>query len=270
MVYFIGSGGSDYLDFIGDISEPKVLAALLDAARARVSDFQGFHFYHVPEHSRTGDRLRLAAESLGLTCLDEEGLPAPLMDLAGMPDTARAAVNKKRLLKYERSLTAEGPLEVRHFTDGAEILPQLDVLFAQHMARWDAKPRRSRFHDRAHRRFYEGVAQAAARTGWLRFTRVDWAGQPIALHFGFCYQGSFMYYTPTFDVAAARRSPGQVLLKHVLSAAIDEGAAVFDFGLGDEEYKYRFATHVRRVRSWGLYPSGHPRTAWDRDATKQN
>jgi CelD/BcsL family acetyltransferase involved in cellulose biosynthesis len=34
-----------------------------------------------------------------------------------------------------------------------------------------------------------------------------------------------------------------------------EGAAIFDFGLGDEPFKSRFTTYVRHVRSWGLYSS---------------
>src|SRR4029453_4278453 len=36
MIYFVGSGGSDYLDFIGEISEPDVLDSLLETAIASV------------------------------------------------------------------------------------------------------------------------------------------------------------------------------------------------------------------------------------------
>src|SRR5438046_2227682 len=36
MVFFVGSGGSDYLDFVGDTSDPGVLDALLGTARERV------------------------------------------------------------------------------------------------------------------------------------------------------------------------------------------------------------------------------------------
>ena len=53
----------------------------------------------------------------------------------------------------------------------------------------------------------------------------------------------------------ARHSPGEVLLRQLLIAAMAENAEVFDFGLGDEAFKSRFATHVCRVRNWGLYNS---------------
>ena len=60
---------------------------------------------------------------------------------------------------------------------------------------------------------------------------------------------------PAFAIDLARRSPGEVLLRQLLLAAIAEGATVFDFGLGDEPFKHRFATRIRHVHTWGLYPS---------------
>jgi CelD/BcsL family acetyltransferase involved in cellulose biosynthesis len=40
-----------------------------------------------------------------------------------------------------------------------------------------------------------------------------------------------------------------------LLAAVTEGVHTFDFGLGDEAFKHRFANRVVNVRTWGLYPS---------------
>src|SRR2546423_215947 len=45
MVYFTCTGfESDRLDFIGDVSDPNVLDAILETARQHVSRFQGFQF----------------------------------------------------------------------------------------------------------------------------------------------------------------------------------------------------------------------------------
>ena len=91
-------------------------------------------------------------------------------------------------------------------------------------------------------------------TGWLRFTRVEWNDRPIAFHFGLCFHRRFLYGIPSFDIAMERHSPGNVLLRHLLLAAIEEDAAVFDFGLGEEEYKYGFATGEVRLVTLGIYP----------------
>jgi CelD/BcsL family acetyltransferase involved in cellulose biosynthesis len=255
MVFFVGSGGSDYLDFVGDIGDPAVLAAILDIARLQTPDFVGFRFYHVPDSSHTGRRLQAVAGRLGLDCFDEGDLPAPALALAAQPETAQAAVARKSLVRHERFFQREGGLEVEHLRRGAAILPHLEELFAQHMARWQGTPHPSLFHQPAQREFYRRVAALAGDTGWLRFTRLIWQGRTIACHFGFNYRGSYLWYKPAFDIDLARRSPGEALLRQLLLAAIEEGAHTFDFGLGDELFKRRFATQVATVRTWGLYPA---------------
>jgi CelD/BcsL family acetyltransferase involved in cellulose biosynthesis len=144
---------------------------------------------------------------------------------------------------------------VRHLRDGADIQSHLPSFFEQHITRWVDTPYPSLFNDTVQRAFYERLTEAAADAGWLRFTRLDWEGRPIAFHFGSCYRGAYLWYKPSFAIDLARRSPGEVLLRQMLLAAVEEGAHTFDFGLGDEAFKRRFATHVQTVRTWGLYPS---------------
>ena len=253
MVYFIGSGGSDYLDFVGDVAAPEVLIALLSAARASTPGFVGFRFYHVPDTSRTGERLQAAAERLDLVCFDEGSLPAPALDLRDHA-AAQAAPNKKSLRRHENALSRSGTLSVQHVRDAATVQQHLPDFFAQHIARWSGTPYPSLFIDTSQRTFYERLAETGSRAGWLRFCRIDLGGQSVAFHFGTCYAGSYLWYKPSFDVRLAKYSPGEVLLRHLLLASIDEGAHTFDFGLGDESFKQRFATHTQMVRTWGLYP----------------
>jgi CelD/BcsL family acetyltransferase involved in cellulose biosynthesis len=253
MIFFLGSNAADYLDFIGDISDSEVLDALLETSREGISDFLGFHFYKIPECSATGGRLRESALRLGLKCLEKKTWHAPRLDLVSQPELGKAAAGKQSLLRHERYFRREGRLRVRHLSDGDAICPHLGEFFQQHIARWASTPHPSKFLDPAWCDFYERLTCTAAHTGWLRFTRVEWEDRAIALHYGFCYGGSYLWYKPTFAIDLARRSPGEVLLRQLLLAAMDEGAAVFDFGLGDEQFKRRFATHVRDVRSWGLY-----------------
>jgi len=44
-------------------------------------------------------------------------------------------------------------------------------------------------------------------------------------------------------------------LRQLLLAAIDDGASTFDFGIGEEAFRRRFATHVWRVQTWGSHPA---------------
>lgn len=245
----------NHLDFVGDAGHPGVLEAILNTARACVPDFIGFRFYFVPDTSRTGERLKQVANRLMLTCHDEGSLPSPTVDIKGQPETALANTRKKSLVRHENYFRREGSLEVRHLTESADILPNLEEFFDMHVARRAATPEPSLFIDPAQRAYYRRMTQELSPTGWLRFTRIDWNGKAIAFHFGLCYRGKYHYGIPAFQIGLARHSPGEVLLRQLMLAAIDEGADTFDFGIGDEAYKYRFNTGVTELRTWGLYPS---------------
>jgi CelD/BcsL family acetyltransferase involved in cellulose biosynthesis len=253
MVYFVGSGGSDYLDFIGDISDPEILDSLLAEARKRVRDFIGFVFYHVPETSETGRRLQEAAARLGLKLFEEGSQPAPVLAMGADKSNALEAANKRTPAQRERFFLRNGLLEVHHLADGATILPHLDDFFAQHITRWADTQWPSLFNDEKQRQFYRNVVRTAGQTGWLRFTRLAWDGRPIAFHFGFCYRGTFLMYKSSYAIDLAQRSPGQVLLRQLLLKAVDENAHTYDFGLGEEAYKSQLATATHVVRNWGLY-----------------
>lgn len=253
MIYLVGSGGSDYLDFIGDISEPEVLDALLLNAKGRVAGFLGYVFYHVPDKSPTSRLLNEAAARLGLRIFDEGDQSAPALEFTPDNSNAVAAANKKSLVRHEKFFARDGTLKVQHLRRSDEIAAHLDDFFAQHIARWADTPSPSLFNDAAQKRFYGLLIATAADAGWLRFTRVEWQGRAVAFHFGFHRRGSYMWYKPSFAIDLSRHSPGEVLLRQLLFAAIEEGAGEFDFGLGDEAFKARFATRVDRVRNWGLY-----------------
>lgn len=245
----------DCLDFVGDIGDPQILDAILETAREQVPGFLGFRFYFVSDNSQTGPRLREAAGRLGLDCFAEESLPVPALDLT-QTDLALAATKKKSLLRHENFFRREGGFEVLHLREVEAILPQLEEFFEQHCCRRAATPHPSLFRDPAMRAHYRRLTHDLAGTGWLRFTRLEWKGRAIAFHYGLSYRGRYLWGIPSFEVELARHSPGEVLLRQAILAAIEEGASTFDFGIGDEAYKYRFATHVNHLRNWGLYPKG--------------
>lgn len=246
MVFFVGSGNSDYLDFVGDVSDPQILTALLATATECVPDLVGFRLYCIPEQSRTGSRLQAAAERLGLVCYVEETWPAPQVHLAEQREAVLAAVNGSSLRKRECYYRKRGVLELRQSSDGEMILPQLEQFFAQHRSQWGES-------DYGNPAFLTRLTQVAALTGWLRFSRLDWEGRPIAFEYGWRYRDTYFGGPSCFAGDLARRSPGQVLLRQLLLAACAEGLSKYDLGIGDEPYKLRYATNINCVHTWGLY-----------------
>jgi CelD/BcsL family acetyltransferase involved in cellulose biosynthesis len=254
MLFLVGSGGSDYLDLIGRVPDAEALAQILHAAIELTPGFVGLRFYHVPDASPTGPLLSEAAARLNMDCFDEGAQNAPAMDIAIAPAAAHEATRKKSLVRHENYFLREGGITVAHARNANDIEPHLDAFFDQHVQRWAGTEFPSLFNNPAQRAFYRAIVKEAAPGGWLRFTRIEWQARPIAFHFGFYYRRAFLWYKPTYDLNLAKHSPGEVLLRQLLLNAIAEGATCFDFGLGDEAFKQRFANVTRTVRDWGLYP----------------
>ena len=266
MVFFVGSGTANYMDFVGDVSDPDVLDLLLWTACAQVPSFVGFRLHCVLETSRTAAFLQAAAKRLRFECYEEKRWPAPMIDLVTSPDRARAAANGRRVSKRDRYFQNRGPLTLRQFTDGESIATHLEAFFEQHITRWALAGDTSPYLQRPHRTFLEKLTQSAAETGWLRFSVLDWDGRPIAFEYGLWYDGTYFGGPSSFAVDLASRSPGQVLLRRLILNASDAGVRIYDLGVGDEPYKFQLATGLRHVCTWGLYPTELLHSQWTRGA----
>ena len=193
MVYFVGSGGSDYLDFIGLALPPHSLGAIIEVAREHTLNFVGFRFYHVPDRSPTGAALNECAAKMKLSCFDEGWLDAPALRFCDWPVDRRPPAAKTSLVRHERALKKLGQVEVEHFSEFSQIEPHLSEFFKQHIDRWSETSFPSLFLDDRQCVFYHELAKTISSRGWLRFTRVALDDEPVAFHFGFQFYDSFLW-----------------------------------------------------------------------------
>lgn len=76
----------------------------------------------------------------------------------------------------------------------------------------------------------------------------------LAVHFGGLADNRHYWWVPAYDVAYAKYSPGRLLLEDILQASHALGHAEFDFLIGDEAYKFHYATHNRVIGPVGVPP----------------
>ena len=251
VIEFAGAGPSDYSDFvtsrhIDDNLRIRAIDALLVEAKAAAQSFRYFRLGRVQPESET---LKSIAEprSKFMWTFVGGATAAPYLDMALVEDRLR----KKSLRRHERGLERSGSLACDTHVTADAILPQLDDFFELHVARWQSSGVESLFLQDHTREFYRRLTSGLDATGQLRFTTLRLGGRLIAAHFGFLHSKRFTWYKPTFDPTIAKLSPGEVLIKRLLELARDEGAAVFDFTIGNEPFKLRFASGVRDV--WYLH-----------------
>lgn len=249
MLFLVGSGGSDYLDVLGEPDE-ATLAAMLDAARAQLPAFQGIGLYNVLLESRTTRILPGVADRLQLELYQEGEMGAPYMDLS-KPE-AEAHLWRRKVRKEDARMRRAGALRVR--SAGSENLEEwLEVFFEQHAGVWHSAGVRGLEGEDA-RAFFGGIVRTGHRAGWLRLTMLEWRERPAAIEVTLIRRDRHVSYLASRDPAIREFSAGKVLQAHVATAALHEGARIFDLGLGEEEYKMREASGVRKVANWFLYP----------------
>jgi CelD/BcsL family acetyltransferase involved in cellulose biosynthesis len=250
MLFFVGSGGSDYLDFLGELDE-QVLAAMLDRARAQLPGFAGITLYHVPADSPTAALLPGISRRLGLELYREETTGAPYLDLTDR-DLVDTIIGSTRMRKEEARMRRIAPLQVR-VAGADELDPWLDLFFAQHTARWREAGEESLATDDA-RSFYRSIVAAGHRSGWLQFTMLEWDERPAAFDISLVRGGRHLTYLVSRDSSIRDYSPGRLLQRHVILGALNAGARRFDYGLGEESHKLRHASGTTEVVNWSLYP----------------
>ncbi len=92
------------------------------------------------------------------------------------------------------------------------------------------------------------------RAGALELATLRGDGRPMAA-IGLVRLGGRVYYwMPSYDTTLSTLSPGNVLLNLCIRHAYESGAQEFDFMLGDEEYKWTYATDCRLVGPLGSEP----------------
>lgn len=88
----------------------------------------------------------------------------------------------------------------------------------------------------------------AAERGWLRVWMLSLADQPVAFWWGIAHAGILTIGTPGYDAQHSADRVGYFTLRRMLEdSCADPAIDTIDFGVGDADYKARFATRTDQV-----------------------
>jgi CelD/BcsL family acetyltransferase involved in cellulose biosynthesis len=156
---------------------------------------------------------------------------------------SRSSSFRKNLRQRERALRRDHSVEVRTATEET-LEGDLALLFRLHALRWEG--RKSSLDHRS-QRILSTLARSIQRQGWLRLRVLELDGQPAAAFLDWRVGHRYATYQGGFDPRWSRKGVGIVLTAITIRMAIEEGAEVFDFLLGNEPYKRRFGAVARQA-----------------------
>jgi CelD/BcsL family acetyltransferase involved in cellulose biosynthesis len=177
---------------------------------------------------------------------------APRLDLSSGWDAVAARRSGRTWSSFRRKkrrMEARGPVEVVHATDPDQVDAWLPDVFRLYEARSAVAKRRGVWRTLQGRLFLASWMKALAEEGALDLSILLVDGHAEAFTFVITDPDAHYLYALAFDPAspASRDSPGEQLLVEAMKRAASEGAAHFDFLVGDESYKRSWATEFRPV-----------------------
>lgn len=145
--------------------------------------------------------------------------------------------------RKERHLREIGPVHIDAPTNVEEAEQVVDALFAQKIAQLHARDEASIFDDPNYRKFMLQLWQNADPS--IRFDmRALWCGDEVgAAGLSAVHRDRFYYLQASRHLGEiGKYSPGNELTRMLISDSISDKLSVFDFCLGCESYKMKYAT----------------------------
>jgi CelD/BcsL family acetyltransferase involved in cellulose biosynthesis len=237
---FIGTGITDYLDILGDSA---LLADGITSADCQMWDLQQI---------RPASSLLTMPLRNGWSENVENQEPCPVLPLDGDFDGLLSTHARKKLRYYRRCAERLGNVTYETATRDS-LATLLDALFDLHAARWRQRGQPGVLADSVTQQFHRQVAPRMLAAGALRMYAMRIEGTIRAVFYGFAHHGVVYYYLSGYDPELEKISIGNTIVAHAIEQAVHDGARIFDFLRGAEEYKYAWGAKDRMNRRRQLF-----------------
>ena len=238
---------ADHLQILVDHgSREEFLAISLACLHDHDGRWAALRCRSIPENSPNLDALENVTRTGGTFSAFQSSV-APYVNIDGGIDSVIAPLPKKRRYNLRRTIRLAENAGFRYADNSLDPQTAFDELLRLHRSRAREKSQVSTFDEPAvlafHRRLLDDpfIAQHV----WFRCLKVN--ENIIAQFYGFCIGGNLAFYQMGFDPGFSARSPGTVLLYHVLEEAGRSGVSELNFLQGDEPYKSQWTKSARNL-----------------------
>ncbi len=234
----IGHGKSDYL-------QPLARSGYEDAVGRAVADYlqgeNGFDFLRF-DMIRETEPLRAHLDPSCLQPADD----CYIRELGADFDAYFATLSERMvryLKKFDREFKVTGGYSVE-LAEGDQRAEAIEALIRLHTLRWNARGQPGGLAFAKIRGLFRDWSASAEARGWLRLHVLRHQGEPVGAILAATLNQACFCHVIGFDPAHGAIRPGWVLYRESIRQAVQEGASRYDFMLGTEEYKSKWAPQM--------------------------
>ncbi|MEJ2617112.1 MAG: GNAT family N-acetyltransferase [Ignavibacteriaceae bacterium] len=231
---FIGTGPSDYLDFLV-VEEYKYyfISALINLIK-KSGDWTILNF----------NNLREDTKNLITSCLSFEVSQQDVCPCIYLPDSMKkyeSEVHKRELKSIKRKLRKLLPqnrLEYIVKESPESLKEDVDIFIDLHQKRQNYKGERGHFYTNALKDLFHNKSKYLCEAGFLKIEMLKIDSQIAAINYMLVWNNIKYNFLSGMNPAFSKYKPGKILIYYMIEDAINKGCKVFDFMQGAEEYKY--------------------------------
>jgi len=237
---FIGTNGTDYLDFVLRREDPAPFSVLIDYL-LESQNWDAIDLHQLPHDSVASDLVRSGVPGKFVY----EFVPQDASYILKLPDSWEellAGLSKKfrwNVQYYQRRLARDHEVSFR-LSDKHSIEKDMALFFRLHQKRFLSKKKPGAYLSPKFRKFHTDLAETLCSRGWLRLYTMEIDGKGVASLYGFQFNDSFYYYLGGFDPDWGSMSVSTVLIARAMEDSIEQGLKRFDFLRGQEPYKKKW------------------------------
>lgn len=258
-VRFIGAPDADYQVFlVTNLQEASKTVNRLIESIMEDSGANNILFTDVPEDSATAKLLENTGDQdIGVTSLMLNSCPfVPLPNNYEL-FLQNLGSNMRRNLKiWEKQASKNFRIEFVRYDEIGTVDESMKIFFQLHQKRQVAKGEYGVFASDANRSFHMDIAKSFAERDWLSLFFLTFNDTPVAAVYSFEYGQKLYAYLCGFDPEYSIFKPGHLAFSKIMQYGIRKNLTQFDFLRGDEEYKARWKSIVRRNLKFNVAKNG--------------
>ncbi|PIQ89396.1 MAG: hypothetical protein COV72_03375 [Candidatus Omnitrophica bacterium CG11_big_fil_rev_8_21_14_0_20_42_13] len=255
-ISFIGTGYSDYFDFIIKPGlEEAVIGAFVDEITRRLKNFE-IELRNIFSSSLSTKAIAkdMVSAKLCVRRYLQDGVP--YLELLSSREDFYAGVKAKLrsdIERQKRRLQKAGELKLIECVELNEALAALEDFFSLHIKRWESNKGYSAYKFEYMRNLMRSVLKSLFPEKIAKMYYLEHNNKKIAVCFAYSMNGRFIYYAPSYDSEYAVYSPGKILVSLLIDKAIESGMREFDFGIGNEAYKLEWSPKNRELYTFHIF-----------------
>ncbi|MBE0448765.1 MAG: GNAT family N-acetyltransferase [Actinobacteria bacterium] len=241
VISFLGTGGTDSLDFIAHRGKRDSAVVLVDYL-FDLTGWDAIDLHQLPGNGMMAELMQLKAVAAGLVYdrMDQDACYS--LALPSSWEEYIAGLSKKfrwNLQYYTRRLKRDYEIAFR-LSNNNSVKEDIELFFRLHQKRFLNKKKPGAYLNPKFRKFHASLAVDLCESGWLRLYFLEIHGQAVAALYGFQFSDSFYYYLGGFEPDWGAMSVSTVLIGRSIEDSIAEGLSRFDFLRGQEPYKQKW------------------------------